>query len=68
MCVYYCVESCSHIECYSDCSRRGNTLVDSFAIVLFNICSAVTVDCFMPVLGEVFVGLLVCREKAHCNC
>ena len=24
MCVYvYCVESFAHIECYSDCSRRG---------------------------------------------
>ena len=27
-CVYvYCVESFDHIECYSDCSRRGNHLV-----------------------------------------
>ena len=27
-CVYvYCVESFAHIECYSDCSRRGSHLV-----------------------------------------
>ena len=28
-CVYvYCVESFAHIECYSDCSRRGSYLVE----------------------------------------
>ena len=28
-CVYvYCVESFAHIECYSDCSRRGSHLVE----------------------------------------
>ena len=25
----YCVESFANIECYSDCSRRGNHLVES---------------------------------------
>ena len=30
-CVYvYCVKSFAHIECYSDCSRRGSHLVESF--------------------------------------
>ena len=41
----YCVESFAHIECYSDCSRRGSHLVESFATVLFSVCSAVTVEC-----------------------
>ena len=28
-CVYvYCVESVSHIECYSDCSHRGSHLIE----------------------------------------
>ena len=26
----YCVESFAHIECYSDCSRRGSHLVEPF--------------------------------------
>ena len=38
----YCVESFAHIECYGDCSRIGGHLVDPFATVLFNVCSAVT--------------------------
>ena len=36
----YCVESFAHIECYSDCSRRGSHLVEPFCV-----CSAVTVEC-----------------------
>ena len=28
MFIVYCVESFAHIECYGDCSRRGNHLVD----------------------------------------
>ena len=28
-CVYvYCIERFAHIECYSDCSRRGSHLVE----------------------------------------
>ena len=43
MCVYvYCVESVAHIDCYSDCSRRGGIWLHPFATVL---CSAVTVEC-----------------------
>ena len=41
----YCVESIAHIECYSDCSRRGSLWLNSFATVLFTVCSAVTVEC-----------------------
>ena len=41
----YCVDSLAHIECYSDCLRRGSHLVDPFAMVLFSVCSAVTVEC-----------------------
>ena len=41
----YCVESFSHIECYSDCSRRGAIWLTPFAKVLFNVYSAVTVEC-----------------------
>ena len=40
MCVYVnCVESFSHIECYSDCSRRESHLVELLCY------SAVTVEC-----------------------
>ena len=44
-CVYvYCVESFAHIECHSDCSRRGSHfLVETFATVLFTVCSIVPV-------------------------
>ena len=34
----FCVECFVHIECYSYCSNP-------FAMVLFNVCSAVTVEC-----------------------
>ena len=44
----YCVESFAHIECYSDCSRRGAIWLNPFATVLFSVysvCNAVTVEC-----------------------
>ena len=42
----YCVEGFAHIECYSDCSRRGGGIrLNPFATVLFYVCSAVTVEC-----------------------
>ena len=45
LCVYvYCVKSLSHIEYYSDCSRTGAIWLYSFATVLFNVCSAATVE------------------------
>ena len=43
-----CVESFVHIECCSDCSRRGGggaIWLNSFATVLFSECGAVTVEC-----------------------
>ena len=45
VCIFYCVESFAHIECYSDCSRRGAIWLNSFATVLFSVCSDVTVEC-----------------------
>ena len=44
--MYDCVESFGHIECYSDCSHReGGIWLNHFSIVLFSVCSAVTVEC-----------------------
>ena len=39
-----CVESFAHIECYSDCPRRGAIWLNPFATV-FTVCSAITVEC-----------------------
>ena len=39
-----CVESFSHIECYSDGLRRGSHLLILFATVLFNVYSVFTVE------------------------
>ena len=52
----YCVESFAHIECYSDCSRRGSHLVEPFVTVLFTVCSVVTVECCVlyPCCVDVF--------------
>ena len=41
----YCVESFAHIECYSDCSRRGAIWLNPFVTVLFTLCNSVTVEC-----------------------
>ena len=41
----YCVEGFAHIECCSDCSRRGAIWLNPFVTVLFSVCSAVTVEC-----------------------
>ena len=53
----YCVESFSHIECYSDVIVRagGVIWINPFATVLFNVCTAVTVKCC--VLYPCCVGL-----------
>ena len=37
--------SFAHIECYIDCSCRVAICLNPFATVLFNVCSAVTVEC-----------------------
>ena len=56
VCVY-CVESFAHIECYSDCSRRGSHLVESLCYGVIWVCSAVTAEyrvlypCCMGVFG-----------------
>ena len=34
----------ANVECYSDCSRRVAIWLNPFATVLFNMCSAVTVE------------------------
>ena len=41
----YCVESLSHIECYSDCARRGSHLIEPFDTVLFSVFNPVIVEC-----------------------
>ena len=41
----YCVEKFSHIECYSDCSLKRAIWLNPLVMVLFNVCSAVMVDC-----------------------
>ena len=52
----YCVESFVHIECYYDCPCRRPIWLNPFATVLFNVCSAVPVECY--VLYPCCVGLL----------
>ena len=59
----YCVKSFAHIECYSDCSRRGSHLVEPFATVLFSVCSAVPVEFCTHVAWVCLVCLLLCREE-----
>ena len=53
----YCVDSFAHIECYSDCSRRGAIWLNPFVTVLFSVCSAVTVE--SCVLYPCCVGVFV---------
>ena len=67
----YCVESFAHIECYSDCSRRGEALwLNPFSTVLFSMCSAITVECY--VLYPCCMGVLgifaVCKEEGFLQC
>ena len=55
----YCVESFAHIECYSDCSRRGGgggIWLNPFATVLFSVC-VLTVECC--VLYQCCMGVFV---------
>ena len=60
----YCVESFAHIECYSDCSRRGGGIwFNPLATVLFTVCSAVTVECCTRVAWVYLVCLLLCKEE-----
>ena len=61
----YCVESFAHIECYSDCSRRGTIWLKPLATVLFSVCSAVTVECCIlyPCCMGVFGMFAVMYER-----
>ena len=43
--MYDCVESFTHIECYSDCSHKGAIWLNPFSTVLLSVRSAVTVEC-----------------------
>ena len=52
----------AHIECYSDCSRRGAICLNPFATVLFRGCSAVNVECCVCT-RVAWVCLLLCREE-----
>ena len=67
----YCVESFAHIECYSDCSRRGSHLVEPFCYgvilcVYFRHCRVL---CFVPVLcGCVWYVCCYVRKKALLQC
>ena len=60
----YCVESFAHIECYSDCSRRGAIWLNPFVTVLFTVCSAITVVlCLYPWCVGDLVCLQLCKEE-----
>ena len=63
----YCVESFVHIECYSNCSCRGAICLNPFAMVLFYVCSAVTVVCCVVLCIRVawvwLICLLLCKEE-----
>ena len=41
------IVSKAHIECYSGCLRSGAMWLNPFATVLFTVCSAITVKCFV---------------------
>ena len=67
----YCVESFAHIECYSDCLRKGGGIwLNSFATVLFSVCSVVTVDCCVlyPCCMGVFGMFAVMWCPCPCLC
>ena len=53
----YCVESFVHIECYSDCSRRGAIWLNPLGMVLFNVCIAVTSPVYLQLLRGVIWAL-----------
>ena len=47
VCMLNVLKKSVNIQCNSDCSRSGSHLVDPFATVLFNVCSAVLIECFV---------------------
>ena len=64
-CYSDCGERFAHVECYSDCSRKGSHLVENHAMVLFSVCSVVTVECCVlyPCCMGGLVCLLLCKEE-----
>ena len=64
----YCVESFAHIECYSDCSRRGSHLVEPFCygVRCYLVCvvpSLYNVVFCTRVAWACLVSLLLCKEE-----
>ena len=63
----YCVESFAHIEYYGYSSHRGGGAIwwNPFATVLFDVCSAVTVECCIlyPCCLGVFDMSLLSKEE-----
>ena len=49
----YCVESFAHIECYSDCSRKGELFGESLLLRCYLVCveCCVLYPCCMGVFG-----------------
>ena len=47
VCMFIVSKPFVHIECYSDCWSRGAIWLNPFATVLFSVCSAVIVECFV---------------------
>ena len=53
----YCIETFAHIECYSVIVHAGGVIwFNPLAMVLFTVCSAVTVECCIlyPCCADVF--------------
>ena len=51
VCMFIVWKSFAHIECYSDCSRRGSHLVEPLATVLFTVECCVLYPCYVGVFG-----------------
>ena len=67
----YCVERFAHIECYSDCSRRGSQLVEPlcYGVVYCVQCRHCRVLCFVPVLlGRVWYVCGYVRKNVLLQC
>ena len=59
----YCVEIFAHIECYSDCSRRGSHLVEPFCYgVVYSVSLKNVVFC-TRVAWVCLVYLRLCKEE-----
>ena len=65
VCMFIVSKSFDPIECYSGCSRRGAIWLNPFDTVLFNVCSAITVECCVCTHVAWVCLLLLCKEE--CN-